>query len=171
MRLTSKIVTFTVAGILTIGGLPDSFGANTAGGTCTKSGQTVVVNGQKLTCSLIWVSSGKASSNSTKPKNASPSKIGIAQSKDFALISIQFTDDGLGDAQATARIENISGQSHGAVFDVTIFAKDGVTPSINLSGIADGIAPGETQTVTFESTDGALPSGQFKYAFQTSTEL
>ena len=143
--------------------------ASTAGGSCSKAGQTTVINGKKLTCSLIWVASGNTTS--AKPKSSPSSKIGIAQSKDFALISIQFSNDSLGDAQATARIQNTSSVSHGGFFNITIFRSDGVTPAVNLIGVASGVSGGETQTVSFETTDGALPTGQFKYAFQTSTEL
>ena len=74
-------------------------------------------------------------------------------------------------AQATARIENISSGTHGAIFNITIFGPNGVTPLINLMGVADSVASGETQSISFVTTDGDLPSGQFKYAFQTSTEL
>ena len=86
-------------------------------------------------------------------------------------MSIQFSNDSLGDAQATARIANTSSVSHGGFFNITIFASDGVTPRLNLIGVASALSGGETQTVSFETTDGALPSGQFKYAFHTSTEL
>lgn len=147
------------------------FASTTPGSSCLKAGQSVVTNGEKFICSLVWVSSGVKTVASVGPKINPLSKIGIAQSKDFALISVQFSSDGLGSAQATARIENTSSKTHGAFFNITIFASDGITPAINLMGVSDSVGPGETQTVSFQTTDGDLPSGQFKYAFQTSTEL
>lgn len=171
MKISYKIFAVGLVASTTIGFLGVSYAASSPGGGCSKVGQTTVVNGQKLTCSLIWVASAVSAGSATKPKTTSPTKIGIAQSKDFALISIQFSSDGFGSAQATARVENIGSGTHGALFDVTIFAADGVTPAITLTGAAPSVASGETQTVSLITTDGDLPSGQFKYAFQTTTEL
>jgi hypothetical protein len=143
--------------------------ASTAGTACTKLGQTTVVNGQKLKCSLVWVTSG--STTPTPLKSQAPAKVGIAKSKDFALISIQFSNDVMGSASASARIKNTGSSAHGAFFNITIFASDGVTPSVTLTGVASSVGAGETQTIEFFSTSGVIPSGQFNYAFQTSTEL
>jgi hypothetical protein len=159
--------------LITTAGLTMAFATTSEGGACTKAGQTTTVNGQKLRCSLVWVSMGSTTlaPSKTAPAAPVPSKNGIAQSKDFALISIQFSNDTFGAAAATARIKNTGSRNHGAFFNITIFAADGKTPSVSLSGVADAVGPGETQTIEFFSTSGSIPTGQFTYAFQTSTEL
>lgn len=171
MSLTRTKIIVAMVSLLSLSAVTTSIASGSAGGSCTKAGLTTVANGQKFTCSLIWVASASKTIASPKTKKSTPGKIGIAQSKGFALISVQFSNDGLGDAQASARIANITNQTLTAIFGITIFASDGVTPLVTLEGSGDGIGSGETQTVQFVSTNGSLPSGQFKYAFQTTAQF
>ena len=154
--------------VLTFSNFTLGYGATTGGSSCTKQGQVVVSNGQKLTCSMIWVATRVASIN--KPKASTAASSGIARSKGFELISVQFSDT-YGSPQATARVQNVTNMRLTATFDITIFASDGLTPSITLAGVANEVSPGETQTVSFISAGGTMPSGKFKYAFQTSAQF
>jgi len=168
-----KLAVGVTIALLASAGLTMAFASSSEGGACAKAGQMTTVNGQKLKCSLVWVAMGSTTSAPSKTTSTAPapSKVGIAQSKDFALISIQFSNDTFGTASASARIQNTGSRNHGAFFNITIFASDGKTPSVTLTGVADAVGPGETQTIEFFSTSGSIPTGQFTYAFQTSTEL
>jgi putative Ca2+/H+ antiporter (TMEM165/GDT1 family) len=149
---------------------PFALAATSAGSTCTKAGQTQVINSQKFTCSLIWVKTGASLPSKSSSQTPAKKKY-LAQSKSFALVSVSFSNDSLGDGQATARIQNTSGQSYSAFFTITVFKSDGVTPSVTLNGAANSVSPGETQTVQFLTGDGPMPSGKFSYAFQTTTQI
>jgi hypothetical protein len=145
-----------------------AFAATTPGSKCTKVGQTSNVNGQKLTCSLIWVASGKAVPSATPSK--SPAKSNSVQSKSFRLESISFNSE-LGSAGATARVTNISKNKRTATMNVSIFASDGKTVAVSMLGVVNEVGPGQTVTVTFMSVSGELPTGTFKYSFQVDAEF
>ncbi len=157
-----------VISFLSLGALSSAFAASAPGGACAKAGQITTVNGQKLTCSLIWVAA--KSSTVPKPKTTPAKTNGIQRSKGFELVSIQFNDSGV-ISGATARIQNVTGGSLNATFVVTIFGSDGVTAEATMNGTAIGVAAGETTTVQFITTSGSIPSGTFKYAFQTSVQF
>lgn len=162
-----------VLGIITVIALstfPNAYAATFIGSSCSKVGQTALIKGQKLTCSLTWVGSGTASKISHAPKSSTASSGGIQRSKGFALISIQFNNSSVIPG-ASARIQNISNASLNATFAITIFATDGITPQATLNGTALSVVSGETQTVQFITTSGTMPTGQFKYAFQTSVQF
>jgi hypothetical protein len=144
-----------------------AFAANTPGSKCTKAGKTSSANGQKITCSLVWVASG-----STKPlvtPSKSPDKSNALQSKSFRLESISFNTE-LGSAGATARVLNTSRNTRTATMNVSIFASDGKTVAVSMFGSAISVGPGQTVTVTFMSISGELPDGTFKYSFQVDAE-
>jgi hypothetical protein len=148
--------------------LTNAFAANTAGGKCTKAGQTVTAKGQKLTCSLIWVASGPVAPSVTPSK--SPADSNSIQSKSFRLDSISFNSD-LGSAGATARVTNTSKNTRTATLNVSIFASDGKTVAVSMFGVVNAVGPGQTVTVTFMSVSGDLPNGKFKYSFQVDAEF
>lgn len=95
-------------------------------------------------------------------------KLGLAQDKSFRLESIKFTNDS--GAGANARVTNISNTSKSAFLGISIFEPDGVTVATTLLDVVNDVAPGQTITATFMSAGDALPSGQFKYSFQVTTE-
>ena len=143
----------------------EAFAAGGTGTKCPKVGQTTTVNGEKLTCSLIWVANKpKTSATPTPPASNS------LQSKSFRLESVSFNND-LGGGGAEARVKNTSKYKKTAVMTITIFKSDGKTIALTLNGSANEVAPGETVTVSFFSIGGDLPSEQFKYAFQVTAEF
>jgi len=143
----------------------EAYAAGGSGTKCSKAGQTTTVNGEKLTCSLIWVSSKpNTSAAPTTPANNS------LQSKSFRLESVSFNND-LGGAGAEARLKNTSKFKKSALLTITIFKSDNKTIALTLGGTANEVAAGETVTVTFMGIGGDLPSGQFKYAFQVTAEF
>lgn len=148
-----------------VSSIPSTFAAPTVGGKCSKVGQKISNGNQNLVCSLVWTMSVPKTA-ATKAA-ARSSKL---QDKSFRLESISFNTD-LGSAGANARITNISNRSKSASLGISIFAKDGVTVLVNLIGVVNDVAPGQTVTATFMSVSGDLPSGQFKYSFQVSTEF
>ena len=156
--------------LITIGAVLPSFASGSAGGACAKAGLTTIENGHKLTCSLVWTTSSVTSKVSSAPKSKTPSSGGIQRSKGFELISIQFNDSVV-ISGATARVQNVTNGSLNATFVITVFASDGVTPEATLNGNAFEVAAGETQTVQFITTSGSLPTGTFKYSFQTSVQF
>ena len=143
--------------------------AATIGSNCPKMGQTTTDAGKKLTCSLVWVSS---SSNSVATVTPAPSKSSSSsfQSKSFRLESVTFNSE-LGSAGADARVTNTSKNTRSAIMVITIFKNDNKSIAFTMSGAANAVNPGETISVTFMSISGNLPSGQFKYTFQVSTEF
>jgi hypothetical protein len=145
-----------------------AFAADAPGSKCTKIGQTSSVNGQKLTCSLIWVASGSAAPTVTPSKSSAKSN--SIQSKSFRLDSISFNSE-LGSAGASARVTNISKNKLTATMNVSIFASDGKTVAVSMFGIVNEVGPGQTVTVTFMSVSGELPNGTFKYSFQVDAEF
>lgn len=159
----------TVAALVTlmvmVSSISSSFAAPAVGGKCTRAGQKISNGNQNLVCSLVWTM--------TVPKTAAtkaPVKTSKLQDKSFRLESISFNTD-LGSAGANARITNISNRSKSASLGISIFGKDGVTVLLNLMGVVNDVAPGQTVTATFMSVSGNLPSGQFKYSFQVSAEF
>ena len=163
--MKKKIVALLAIATLAVGA-NYAYAANTAGGKCTKAGQTVTVGGQKLTCTLIWVAAG----GSKKPAgDASKDSSGMS-SKSFRLENATFNTD-LGSAGATARITNTSKSTKSATMTITIFGPDGKSVKASLMGVANSVGAGQTVTVTFFSVNDQLPAGEFKYAFQVDTEL
>jgi hypothetical protein len=55
--------------------------------------------------------------------------------------------------------------------NITVFKSDGKTIDFTMTGSADSVSAGETVSATFFSISGEFPAGQFKYAFQVSTEF
>ncbi len=159
-----KVATLIVVAALGSMVLTNAFAANSAGGKCTKAGQTVTVGGQKLTCSLIWVAS-KGSAAAPEPTKSSS-----MQSKSFRLESVTFNND-FGSAGATARVTNTSKGTKTATMTLTIFASDGKTVAFTMSGVVNAAGAGQTVTATFMSISGELPSGTFKYQFQVDAEF
>jgi hypothetical protein len=145
-----------------------AYAASSPGSKCTKVGQTSNVNGQKLTCSLIWVVSGPVAPSVTPSK--SPANSNSIQSKSFRLDSISFNSE-FGSAGATARVTNTSKKTRTATMNVSIFASDGKTVAVSMFGVVNEVGPGQTVTVTFLSVSGDLPSGKFKYSFQVDAEF
>jgi len=143
----------------------EAFAVGGPGTKCSKAGQTTTVNGEKLTCSLIWVSAKPKTS--TAPSTPTSNSL---QSKSFRLESVSFNND-LGGGGAEARVKNTSNRKKTAVMTITIFKSDGKTIALTLNGTANEVAPGETITVSFFTIGGDLPSGQFKYAFQVTAEF
>ena len=170
--MSSKRTTIMIAivSLITVSAITSSLASGSAGASCTKAGLTSLVNGQKLTCSLVWVGSGSTSKVLSTPKPKTASASGLQRSKGFELISIQFNDSSIVSG-ASARIQNVTSGSLNGSFAITIFGSDGVTPKAVLNGNALGVASGETQTVQFITTSGSLPSGTFKYSFQTSVQF
>jgi hypothetical protein len=155
--------------ILTSGVTTSSAQAATLGSKCPKVGQTTTNAGEKLTCSLIWVSSSSNSAASATPAPSKPSSSFI-QSKSFRLESVTFNSE-LGSAGADARVTNTSKNTRSAIMVITIFKSDNKSIAFTMSGVANAVSPGDTVSVTFMSISGDLPSGQFKYTFQVSTEF
>ena len=145
-----------------------AFAANNPGSKCNKVGQTTTANGQKLTCSLVWVASGSAKPSVSPSK--SPVTSNALQSKSFRLESISFNSD-LGTAGATARVLNTSRNTRTATLNVSIFASDGKTVAVSMFGVVNAVGPGQTVTVTFMSVSGELPAGTFNYSFQVDAEF
>ena len=145
-----------------------AFAAAAPGSKCTKVGQTLNVNGQKLTCSLIWVASKPVAPSVTPSK--SPANSNLLKSKSFRLESISFNSE-LGSAGATARVTNTSKNTRTATMNISIFASDGKTVAVSMFGVVNAVGPGETVTVTFMSIAGELPTGKFKYSFQVDAEF
>ena len=166
MKKVFIIVGLVATAVFSLGSI--AFAANSPGSKCTKAGQTSSVNGQKLTCSLIWVVSGsnKPSATPSKP----PDKSNALQSKSFRLESISFNSD-LGTAGATARVLNTSRNTRTATLNVSIFASDGKTVAVSMFGVVNAVGPGQTVTVTFMSVSGELPAGTFNYSFQVDAEF
>lgn len=162
---------FFCVGLMTIVGISAgqfAFAADAPGSKCTKLGKTSNVNGQKLTCSLIWVASKGVTPSVTPSKSADKSN--SLQSKSFRLESISFNSD-LGTAGATARVTNTSKNTRTATMNVSIFASDGKTVATSMFGVVNGVGPGQTVTVTFLSVSGELPNGKFNYSFQVDAEF
>ena len=165
MKKTFIMVAVVATTAFSLGSI--AFAANNPGSKCTKVGQTTTANGQKLTCSLVWVASGSTKPSVTPSK--SPDVSNALQSKSFRLESISFNSD-LGSAGATARVLNTSRNTRTATMNVSIFASDGKTVAVNMFGVVNAVGPGQTVTVTFMSISGELPDGTFKYSFQVDTE-
>ena len=159
-----KVATIMVIASLGTMVLTNAFAANTAGSKCTKAGQTVTANGQKLTCSLVWVAAKGSSAAPT------PTKSSAMQSKSFRLESATFNSD-FGSAGATARVTNVSKSTKTATMTITVFASDGKTVAFTMSGVVNAVGAGQTVSATFVSISGALPSGSFKYQFQVDAEF
>jgi hypothetical protein len=146
-----------------------AYGAIMNGSKCTKAGQVTTVNGQKMTCSLVWVSSQNSQSPGASPKPSKSTSDSI-QSKSFRIESVTFNSD-LGSAGAEARITNTSRSTKTATMTITIFKSDNKTIAFTMSGVVNAVSPGETVSVTFMSISGEFPPGQFKYTFQVNAEF
>jgi len=164
-----KRSTLIVVALLLASVTPYAYAAVTSGSKCTKAGQVTTVAGQKLTCSLVWVSSSSKTSPSAAPKATKPSSDSI-QSKSFQLESVSFNTD-LGSAGAEARVTNTSRTTRTATMTITVFKSDNKTIAFTMSGVVNAVAPGETVSVMFMSISGEFPPGQFKYTFQVNAEF
>lgn len=143
-----------------------------SGSACPKAGQTIGSGAQKLKCELVWVSTASknpaASTNTTSSTNPN-SNPNLQKSKDFVLVSVNFADDGTGDVGGVARITNTARSTKTGSFTITLFDSSGTNVIATLTGSAEAVDPGNTITVQFISLD-PVPSGQFKYQFQTDLE-
>ena len=167
--MVKRLSVFTILAILLASITTPVSAAKTNGSKCTKAGATTVVGGKKLTCSLVWVASpSKVASSATPAQSKSPSN--SMQSKSFLLESVSFNSD-LGSAGAEARVTNTSRSTRSALMNITVFKSDGKTIDFTMTGTANSVSPGETISVTFFSISGEFPAGQFKYAFQVTTEF
>ena len=161
VRLIASMALISMLGIQTAE-------AVSPGTKCSKLGQTVVSNGKKLTCSLMWAESAGNKAPATSSKDES--KGSTLQSKSFRLESVSFNND-LGSAGATARVINISRSTKTATMSIAVFGPDGKTVLFNMMGVVNAVPAGQTVTATFTSISGEFPGGQFKYSFQVDAEF
>ncbi len=107
----------------------------------------------------------QATEEEPEPDNTGPTdKLPITDG-DWSLDTLRIKDDGLGDFGATGRVSYSGSDSDGGsnIFTVTIF-KDGEEIG-SLTGSAEGVAGGDTETVTFISQD-KFEEGPYEFDFQ-----